>query len=75
MNKPSDQGKDISDEIYQYLLGSCKSEFDAAEAFGVDAESILSITSQLDIERCETCSWWCETGELDEENNCEDCRS
>jgi hypothetical protein len=56
----------LVDDIVEYLSGSCKSEHDAAEAFSISSE-------EGEIEVCETCGWWVECAELDDDGNCTDC--
>lgn len=72
--KITPEDEKIADQINDYLLGTCNTEFDAAEAFGVESEKILDIVENLDIELCEVCSWWCETHEIDSDGICGDCR-
>lgn len=75
---------DITDkkleEFIEYTRGTCKS-FDEAivdffEDDTLDSESFT--TDQLEIidqeiMRCDSCGWWVESHEIDEEGNCEDC--
>lgn len=60
------------DEVAHELLGTCKS----LESVITEEEFLNSKFLQaLDEEvlECETCGWWCESGEMDEEGNCNDC--
>lgn len=65
------------DEIIEYLRGTCKSESEAADAFGISEDEVLDAVVNTDeIERCDGCSWWYEKEELvevDAENLCNDC--
>ena len=62
-------------EVCHYLLGTCKAEYHAAEAFNMEPEEVLDrIVECGEIECCEGCNWWFEVCELDEDNLCADCR-
>lgn len=66
------------DQIEQFLQGTCNSEDEVAAAFDIPAEAVLEVLPSLDIERCETCGWWCERSEMElvgVEETCEDCRA
>lgn len=53
------------DEVEAFLAGSCKTAYEAAEAFGLDEDHVGAIMTDCGHERCETCGWWCEDDEID----------
>lgn len=68
-------------EVSDALIGTCSSLEDAlAVVFGEGNSDLI----QFDVEllnrlddhtmQCESCNWWCETGELDDDQICDDCR-
>lgn len=68
-------------EVGDALIGTCSSLEDAlSTVFGEENSDLI----QFDIEllcrlddhtmQCNSCSWWCETGELDDDQICDDCR-
>ena len=68
----------ISDDkrslIIQECLGSSASEHELAEKYELDDMTILDILADANIERCPTCEWWVEAGELvDDENELVSC--
>lgn len=69
------------DEVGEALVGTCSSLEDAlAVIFGEDNTDLMIYDSALLIRlddhtmQCEECNWWCETGELDDNQICDDCR-
>ncbi len=62
-------------EIASHLEGTSGS-YDGAvmNEHGIDVSELEEIMSEHGIERCETCGWWCETSEFDENQNCADCQ-
>lgn len=70
--------EDIVKEAECELLGTCTELSAWIDNKGYDVD-ISNLESDLDIERCPECDWWCETGELvDEDCNpceCESCRT
>lgn len=63
------------------LLGTCKRLEDALESeFGEEGADLSNFDTKLLCELddvtmpCEGCGWWCETGELDGYQICNDCR-
>lgn len=70
------------DDFIQELLGTCKSMDEAKREFFEDADGVDEdddfTSDQLEticseISNCETCGWWVEVGEIDENENCLDC--
>lgn len=65
-------------DVIDYALGTCKSETEIADHFGTDAETILEILSDGNIERCGGCEWWFEASDLIDDDcevvGCADCR-
>lgn len=69
------------DDFIQYLQGTCMSMDEARVKFFKDEdvdENEDFTADQLDticgeIGHCETCGWWVEVCEIDEEGNCQDC--
>lgn len=72
------QANDLSDaeknEIAEGLNGT-SGVYDATfcEKFKITPEVLEQVLEEKEIERCESCGWWCEASEM-EEGNCEDCR-
>jgi len=70
------------DEFIQYLQGTCMSMDEAKTKFFEDedvnadddftADQLDTICSEIGC--CETCGWWVEVCELDEDENCQDCQ-
>ena len=62
------------DTIVSRLVGTCMNLDDALEEQGI---MILTMeeTEELDLEamQCETCSWWVEAHDIDEDGNCQEC--
>ena len=54
------------------LLGTCKSLYDVVKN-GEDDN--IEFCRQIDdiVARCNTCGWWVEAGEVDENGDCEGC--
>jgi hypothetical protein len=64
--------------VVDFLQGTAMTLSSALETLypGMDEDDLTQDDhSNLDelIFNCETCGWWCETSERDEESNCEDC--
>ena len=65
-------------ELIDHLQGTCKSlqeglndlypEMDVSDLTEKDNEEIDN-----QIFNCDTCNWWCEACEQDEDGNCENC--
>ena len=64
-------------DLVEHLRGTCETLSTALEAFGLDEglENDKRFCAYLDSELmlCETCGWWAETHEVDDDGNCEDC--
>lgn len=61
------------------LQGTAKPVSEAAEQFGVLEDDLSEhIATEGEIELCQTCGWWCEISDLDEDENgeniCIDCQ-
>ena len=68
--------KNIND-IIQSLLGTCKTAHEICKTHDIDVEELTEEDwKQIDNEifLCESCGWWCEIGEQQEDGNCEDCQ-
>lgn len=63
----------VADEL-QGSMGTLDSALE--EEFGEDPDVDIRLLQELDsiTMECENCGWWCETGEIDENNVCDDCR-
>lgn len=67
-------------EVAEYLRGTCKSLEDGLQTeFGEDADAMdfdIELLRELDdaVMNCESCNWWVETGEIDDDGNCTDCQ-
>lgn len=70
------QGLDVH-ELAEYLNGT-PSSLEAALAFhGIELDEVpIEFLSELDALTmcCETCAWWVDAHEVDDDGNCEDCR-
>ena len=66
----------LYNEINESLQGSCQSLSEVLEAHNAthleDDEDFLNFLDQETM-KCETCDWWVEVSELNEDNNCRDC--
>lgn len=70
-----------AEKVADYAKGTCQSEAEIMEAFdffkGVDDNEALDALNEAladkEVARCDTCSWWVESSELNEDSNCEDC--
>lgn len=68
--------------VAERLMGTCKNLDDVVqdvfEDEGLDATSDIDIKLLYELDEtvmlCESCGWWCEPVELDDEQICEDCR-
>lgn len=68
---------EIIREIADELGGTCRSLDTALEERGFDIGNVPSVLLEaLDAEvmLCETCGWWCDSDEIDDDGNCNDCR-
>jgi len=66
------------EEIRYYLLGTCNAVEAAMNAFDLEGDDVRDeIEDRLldgnGIQVCETCGWWVEVGEMDEDGNCYQC--
>lgn len=62
--------------VINYLQGTCQSLDEAMSALDMNEDDITNENyDEIDnqIFRCETCSWWVESHEQDEEGNCTEC--
>jgi sulfur carrier protein ThiS len=68
--------KNIVTEVAEELQGTCKTLDDVLAEYGLNFEDV-AVEFHQDIaeitEVCETCGWWCEPFEV-EDNVCQDCR-
>jgi hypothetical protein len=68
---------DRINKLIEYLQGSCVSLSEACDTFEIDEDTLSREELQeLDnqIFNCETCGWWCEISEMQEEEHiCNDC--
>jgi hypothetical protein len=67
-------------EVADTLLGTCKGLDDVLqEVFGDEDLTMYEVDTLLLQElddstmECAACGWWCETGELDDDQICDDC--
>lgn len=69
--------KDLYAEIVDYLVGTCKTETEAANVFSVTVDTVMRACSEEGIEMCAECGWWCDSSEIEEneygEMVCMDC--
>ena len=68
-------------DVAERLLGTCTNVDDVLqEVFGDDSLTLTDFPMELlhDLDdgamQCESCGWWCEPGELDDDQTCGDCR-
>lgn len=67
------------DDLAQQLNGTCQTvnealRYDDRNRSEDDMTRADHQALDGEIACCETCSWWCEPAELDEDGNCDDCR-
>lgn len=58
--------------VAQELLGTCQELHDATTEEERDDIAFLTALDH-EVMRCESCCWWCESHEMYEDGNCEDC--
>lgn len=61
-------------ELPHALLGTCDTLEEVCEREGLHVSIAENFIATSEIERCDSCGWWCELNEMDEDNVCEDCR-
>jgi len=76
--------KDKVQEVAEILMGTTMSVEAAAGKAGLDEDDYQDDADALDqlidyVERCEGCEWWCEPGELADDDDdlcglCDDCK-
>ncbi len=67
--------RELYRQVVEHLRGSCRSVYDAEQAFGLDGlEDSRVFCEELDAElfMCGDCGWWAEQGEGDGDR-CEEC--
>ncbi|RUQ67298.1 hypothetical protein ELZ19_06895 [Brucella abortus] len=65
-----------AEELAQQLLGTCRTVSEIDETADDELMHREGLAEALD-ERvlcCHTCGWWCESHEIDDDGNCEDCQ-
>lgn len=69
-------------DVGETLLGTCGDVDDElSKAFGEEGLTLVDFSAELLRELddtamlCEACGWWCEPGELDDDQVCGDCSS
>jgi hypothetical protein len=63
-------------EIAEELRGTCGTLDAALEERGFELDSLPpEMLRELDeaVMLCETCGWWCDSHELNDDNNCNEC--
>lgn len=76
----NEQNLSLIRKVADELCGTCKSADDVIEEHFGEGVTLTDLDMLLlheldDITmQCEGCGWWCETGELDDDQVCEDCR-
>jgi hypothetical protein len=61
-----------AEEVAEDLQGTAKNLDDESTEEERNNDDFTSRLDELVLE-CETCGWWCETGEICANGNCEDC--
>ena len=56
------------------LVGTASSGQAIADRYGVSILEVEAAAEECEVKMCANCGWWCETSELNEDDNCEDCR-
>jgi len=68
-----------AEKLAAFLLGTCSSEVAAMEQLEIDEGSFndSAFCARFDelIHACSTCGWWFEPCDLDDADDCPDCRS
>jgi hypothetical protein len=66
-----------AEDIKEYLLGTCNTDADAADVFGISEDRVLDLVIEAEIECCTCCGWWHEDWEMSDINGadlvCLDC--
>lgn len=58
----------------EYAQGTCQSISEVLDVLDIPDESYINWkTVDDEIFHCESCSWWCEISEQDENGDCQDC--
>lgn len=60
-------------KIADELMGTCSTGQSLAEQYEVAVEEIEAAARECEVAKCDQCDWWCETGELNEDDICENC--
>lgn len=67
--------------VAERIEGSCRGLDDVLqEVFGIEDLTMEQVDTELLRElddmtmECQVCGWWCETGDMDEDQVCSDCR-
>jgi len=63
---------DRAHEIAEALIGTANSLHNAADEAELEDTALLEALDEL-TQCCNTCSWWFETDEIDEEGDCTEC--
>lgn len=58
-------------EAADHLLGTCEALYVHFEEYQDDETFCATLDEH--VRCCETCDWWVEAGDVDEDGNCEDC--
>lgn len=70
--------EEVKQAVISKLAGSAMGETSLCDECGVSMEDLEEIMTDAGYERCSECEWWCECGELlDDDSNvvaCESCR-
>lgn len=61
-------------EVIEQLMGTCLS---LADVLTDEEQNDTLLLAEIDqhIEECQTCNWWCECGEINENGDCQDCET
>lgn len=77
---PTEENKTKMTAVSEALLGSCDDLEEVLQFhFGEGNNDITMFDQKLLLQlddftlKCEECGWWCETGEMNEDSQCEDC--
>lgn len=61
------------EDVAYELIGTCKDLDEVLTSEELENREFLLGLDQL-ATQCQTCNWWCECGECDDDEVCEDCR-
>ena len=66
--------RQVTEKWIEAAVGTCMSIQEVMNFIDIEDEDLIDwVMVDQEIFCCESCSWWCEIGESDEEGDCQDC--